>query len=112
ALRESGAELAIAYQHIGRRTTGVANLENRRGRAEESAHVKNRPQLRSGDPVGYDRRRMAVHDCLHVRTCAVDLAVDEPLQITAPSAFVYRIPGQIVLHDVCRRDRPRRDTTR
>ena len=55
---------------------------------------------------------MAVHDGLHIGPHAVDFAVDIALEQGLRPLRIDRLAFEVVLHDVARGDRPRRDAAR
>src|SRR5256885_262556 len=83
-----GAEHRVADQHVGGRSTGIADLEHRHASAEEGTHMVDRLQLDAGGSERNDRRRVAVHDGLHLRPYLVDLAMNEALEIDGAAARI------------------------
>ena len=82
ALRQRSAKAGIADQEITPRPGHIADFEHGCLRAKKAAHMANRPQPRAAHDAERDNRgRVAVHHRNHIRPTAVDLAVDESLQI-------------------------------
>ena len=97
----------VAHQQVGAFTGTVANLKHRGDRAQESAHVADGSQPRSRHTKRNHRRGMAVNDGHHIRPGAINLAVDEALDIGAPALHIVHVAVQvagqnIVSHHQCR----------
>src|SRR6266849_4752690 len=77
-------ERPVAYQEI---VLGpyLADLEHRRARPQERAHVIDRPQLRARDTERDHRRRVAVHDRHHFGPRAIDLAMNVAFDESLPA---------------------------
>ena len=105
------AETCIADQHVGI-AGNVANLEQRAAFSQEPAHVKDRLQRRSGDAERDHVGRVAVHDRLHVWAHAIDLRVDETLEVDAPSRRIDRRAVEVEGDDILAPDQTRRHVAR
>jgi hypothetical protein len=91
------------------RAVHVADLENRRRVAEKSGHVKHRPEARRRDDAERDdRRRMAVDDGADLRPGAIDLGVDEALEIDGTAIVAEGSGVEIEGHDIRFRHQPGR----
>jgi hypothetical protein len=73
--------------------------------------VVERPERGPADPERDHRRRVVVDDGLDVRAAAVDLAVDEALEVER-ARVVDGAAVEVVLHDVARADQLRRQRSR
>src|SRR5580698_5436796 len=109
-VRECGAELAAGDQEIAAGAGEVADFENRRPLcAQESAHMTDRLQFRARDDAERDDgTRMAVHHRRHILPFAVDLAVNEPLEIWRRAARDDWIAVEVEFQHVLFRDQRRR----
>ncbi len=87
-------------------------LENRHPGAEKPAEMKDRPQCHADDTERDHRRRVAVHDRLHLRARLVDLPVDKALQVAGAAARVDGVAVEIEFHDVGGGDQRRRHASR
>ena len=102
-------ECVVADQQVGAVAAGLADFEDRSALADEARHVEQGPQPHSLDHAErHDRMAVAVHHRGHVGTAAVDLAVDEALQIDLAPLRVHGLAVQRELHDVVGRDLARR----
>src|SRR5438552_9780743 len=104
--RQSLPEPPVAYQEIVL-WPYLADLEHRRARPQERAHVIDRPQLGVRDTERDHRSRMAMHDRHHVRPRAVDLAMNIALDEPLPALARQRLALRVELHHVRRRDQRR-----
>src|SRR5216684_1069380 len=104
-------ERPVAYQEI---VLGpyLADLEHRRARPQERAHVIDRPQLRARDTERDHRRRVAVHDRHHFGPRAIDLAMNVAFDESLPALSWKRFAVRVELHHVHRRDQRRRARAR
>src|SRR3981189_1455871 len=98
-LGKSVTQLIVDDQHIGR-ARRIANLEDGCAGAKKRAHVMNGAQDRSGHTEWNDRRRMAMNDRHHIRSCAVDRRVNEPLKVHAAAARVDRLAILVELENI------------
>jgi hypothetical protein len=97
-LRQLAAQLRVADEQV---VVGahLADLEDRHAGIEEGRHVVDRLHLRLRHAERDHRVRVAMDDRHHVGALAVDLAVQETLEVGAP--FVAdRLAVGSVLHDV------------
>src|ERR1700704_5293948 len=110
-LGESVTQLVVDDQHIGR-ARRIANLEDGCAGAKKRAHVINGAQDRSGHTEWNDRRRMAMNDRHHIRPCAVDRRVNEPLEVHAAAARVDWLAIPVELKNIAGSDKRGRDAAR
>ncbi|SLI80740.1 Uncharacterised protein [Mycobacteroides abscessus subsp. abscessus] len=69
--RQRRAERSVAHEQVGRIAGRVADLEAGDSIGQETGHMDKRAQL----------GRVTMHNRLDIRASAVDLGVDEPLQV-------------------------------
>src|SRR3984893_6682412 len=97
------AQFGISHQHV-RITRRLPNFKYGHAASQKTAHVKNRPQRNRRDAKRNDGWRMAMDDCLHVRTMPVNFAMNKTFYVSRAPSAVNRFPTQIKFHDVVDRD--------
>ena len=101
ALRQSSSKSRIADQEIGGGACGVPNFEQRRFLADEAGHMEDRTKAsRLGNAERHDRVGMAVNDRHRVGTRAIDLRVDETLEVDGRSIGFHCCSVEVKFQDV------------
>src|SRR5262249_9674776 len=97
--RECCTKLGVADQHVGRRTTGFADLEDRDASAEKRAHMVNGPQRDFGHSKGNNRRRMPMYDRLDLGVWIAVLTVNEARDVEGAPALLERVGLEVKLQN-------------
>ena len=101
AVRQSSSKFRIADQEIGGGACGVPNFEQRRFLADEAGHMEDRTKAsRLGNAERHDRVGMAVNDRHRVGTRAIDLRVDETLEVDRRSIGFHCCSVEVEFQDV------------